>query len=436
VCTLDSESGTNHCVPAAAEGDLCTQDIDCGPGLGCAESTCMPLRADLCVSSESAPSSVYPARLPSVPQGVSGFRPTTLSAPRIVLVSFPGDARADTLEPFVAALGASSYWQSATSEYGVGALEVLPPIRLKQKPPADVKDADIHAWLDDKLANDARFPSNDGSTVYALLYPRNVRVSYPISETEDMHSCVDFGGYHSSFSGADGTVTPYAVIPDCYYANVTTAVAHELVEAATDPYVGQGTLGSIGYYTVDASHYGWAVVAGGGELADLCDWQPLSSYRDPELMATVERSWSNAAMAGFHQPCVPARSTAAYFNSVPRLDNPVVLHDPTGSRRPRGVSIAVGDSRTIPVDLLSDAPTEGPWRVSAYDLDQWHSRGHTDPMLRFAFDKQSGVNGDVLQMTITVLKQDPTYLAEPFVIVSRRGHEVNTWVGVVGQPSP
>jgi len=176
------------------------------------------------------------------------------------------------------------------------------------------------------------------------------------------------------------------------------------------------------------------MTAGGGELADLCDWQPWGAYRDAELGAAVARSWSNAAMARFHQPCVPARSASAYFNSVPRLDNSVALRDAVGSRHTRGVSIRVGESRTVLVDLLSDAPTDGPWRVSAYDLDQFRSHGHTEPTLRFAFDRQSGVNGDVLEMTITVLKQDPNYLAEPFVLVSRRGHDTNVWLGVVGQP--
>jgi hypothetical protein len=37
-------------------------------------------------------------------------------------------------------------------------------------------------------------------------------------------------------------------------------------------------------------------------------------------------------------------------------------------------------------------------------------------------------------MTITVLKQDSDYHAEPFVLVSRRGRDTNLWVGLVGQP--
>jgi len=181
----------------------------------------------------------------------------------------------------------------------------------------------------------------------------------------------------------------------------------------------------------------WSLAGGGGsELADLCAWQPLASYADPETGATVQRSWSNDAMAAFHQPCVPARPAEAYFNSVPHLDNVLSVKDAGGLRRTRGITIALGESRTVPVDLLSDAPMSGPWRVSAYDFRQWQSRGHdrAEPTLRFSFDQQTGVNGDTLQLTITALKQDPNYQAEPFVLVSRRGRETNLWLGVVGQP--
>jgi hypothetical protein len=80
---------------------------------------------------------------------------------------------------------------------------------------------------------------------------------------------------------------------------------------------------------------------------------------------------------------------------------------------------------------------DGPWRVSAYDLKEWsHEFDYTakaEPTLRFSFDQQSGVNGDTLQMTITVSKQDSDFQAEPFVLVSRRGRDTNLWVGVVGQ---
>ena len=98
----------------------------------------------------------------------------------------------------------------------------------------------------------------------------------------------------------------------------------------------------------------------------------------------------------------------------------------------KGILIPLGSKRTIQVDLLSDGPVDGPWRVTAYDLGAW--RG-LDPQLKFSFDEQLGVNGDHLQLTISALQQDLYYGAEPFFLrFSRRGRTAHLWFGVVGQP--
>jgi hypothetical protein len=276
--------------------------------------------------------------------------------------------------------------------------------------------------------------------LYVVAYPRGVTVSFPGTVNGTGESCRDFGGYHDAFVDAAGTPTPYAVIPDCFYADPGAAISHEAVEAATDPFGGLLTSLALtrGYAFVDVPHVAWAFPAeGGAELADLCEWQPLTSFRDPEVGGIVQRSWSNAAIAGFHQPCVPARAGSVYFNAVPHFDDLVTVQSLGASVRTHGIVIPLGKSVTVPVDLLSDGPTGGAWRVSAYDLKEWnHEFDYTakaEPTLRFSFDQQSGVNGDTLQMTITVLKQDSDFQAEPFVLVSRRGRDTNLWVGVVGQ---
>jgi hypothetical protein len=440
-CLPDAASGTNHCVPAAPEGDPCSYQIECGVGLGCYESTCTRLRADACAAPGTSANPQYPALLPSVPQAKASTTSMLLTTPKVVLITFAGDSRADTLEAYVQALGTSAYWHSTTSEYGVGAFNALSPIRVAEVPPTTIADADVTTWLADKLTSDARFPASDGLTLYVVVYPSNVAVTLPGPSSEVGRSCFDFGGYHNSFTGPGGTLTPYAVIPDCHFGDTEGAISHEVVEAATDPFPNSVTLAvvdGLGYATIDPAHLAWALPsAGGAELADLCEWQPLVSFQDPEVGGTVQRTWSNAAMAGFHQPCVPARS-AVYFNSVPHFDDVVSVLNNGMLTRTRGISIPVGQSKTVPVDLLSDGPTDGPWRVSAYDLKEWtHAFDYTagvEPTLRFDFDRQSGVNGDTLQMTVTVLKQDADYRAEPFVLVSRRARDTNVWVGVVGQP--
>ncbi|HEY3666893.1 MAG TPA: EB domain-containing protein [Polyangiaceae bacterium] len=438
-----------QCMPAAAEGDPCLRSGDCGVGLRCYESTCARAHASLCTAPDTTPDATYPATLPNVPQCVAASGATLLTKPKVVLVTFAADSRASALEAFVKALGSSSYWQSVTSEYGVGPLAALSPIHLTDKPASKLADADIRSWLNSELGKGSRLPANDGRTLYMLAYPGGVDITTPAptfdpsANTPLSHSCSDFGGYHDSFLAADGTPTPYAVIPDCGFAPETeTAMAHEAVEATTDPFLNlavKGLAGVQGYARTDVPHFAWALPsAGSAELADMCEWQPLASYFDSELGGTVQRSWSNQAMAGFHQPCVPARSSAAYFNGVPRADDLVTVQIAGGRMRTRGIALALGQSRTVPVDLLSDAPTDGPWRVSAYELRVWAHQvpggAPVEPTLGFSFDQQSGVNGDTLQLTITALNQDPNYQAEPFVLVSRRGRDTNVWPAVVAQP--
>jgi hypothetical protein len=438
----------SHCMPAAAEGDPCLRSGDCGVGLRCYESTCRTVQASLCTAPDTTPNATYPATLPNVPQCVAEIGATLLTKPQLVLVTFNADPRASALEALVQALGSSSYWQSVTSEYGVGPLSALSPIHLTDKPASKLADADIRSWLRKELGEGSRLPPNDGRTLYMLAYPGGVEITTPAptfdpSTAALSHSCSDFGGYHDSFLAADGTPTPYAVIPNCGFAPETeTAIAHEAVEAVTDPFLNLaagGLAGVQGYARTDVPHFAWALPSGGSaELSDMCEWQPLASYFDSELGGTVQRSWSNQAMAGFHQPCVPARTSAAYFNSVPRADDLVTVQIAGGRLRTRGIALALGQSRTVPVDLLSDAPTDGPWRVSAYELRVWAHQvpggAPVEPTLGFSFDQQSGVNGDTLQLTITALSQDPNYQAEPFVLVSRRGRDTNVWPGVVAQP--
>jgi hypothetical protein len=442
LCLPDATTGVGTCVPGGAEGAACSYSIECGIGLGCYEGSCGRLQASRCVAPDTLANPTYPAQLPSVPQCVAPAFAQVLSKPKAVLISFDGDASADTLQSYLLALGPSDYWRAATSEYGVGELATLEPIRVAEMPAAEVSDADLQAWLLDKIAHDARFPKTDSQTVYVLRYPAGVTITTPEPDSTSGHSCRDFGGYHSSALAPDGTSAPYAVIPTCSFGDSEATLAHELIEATTDPFfnpaLGGANSGS-GYATLDARHLAWALPAvGGAELADLCEWQPFSNYQDPALGGTVQRSWSNAAMAAFHQPCVPAHSTAAYFNGVPHFDDLVTLHIFGQSLRTRGIAIPLGQSKTVPVDLLSDAPTDGPWRVTAYDLKEWTNAfdytAQAEPTLAFAFDRQSGVNGDTLQMTVTALQQDPDFQAEPFVVVSRRGRDSNVWLGLVGQP--
>jgi len=66
----------------------------------------------------------------------------------------------------------------------------------------------------------------------------------------------------------------------------------------------------------------------------------------------------------------------------------------------QGVKLSAGQSKTIELDLYSDAPT-APWTVSALDVTSAFFGGQT--ALSFSFDKNTGQNGDKLMLTIQSL---------------------------------
>ena len=114
----------------------------------------------------------------------------------------------------------------------------------------------------------------------------------------------------------------------------------------------------------------WEEGSFGGEVADMCQDNDDSNYLPPGSTYTVQRSWSNAAATAGTNPCVPVPATGPYFNSYPTLPDQVTLTAGSPSGGPittTGVNIPLGQSRTIDVVLHSEAPTSGPWTVTAYD---------------------------------------------------------------------
>ena len=59
-----------------------------------------------------------------------------MSAPKLVVVTLPGDPLADELEEFGAKLGSSRYFTATAAEYGVGAITQVRNVRLGEELPA------------------------------------------------------------------------------------------------------------------------------------------------------------------------------------------------------------------------------------------------------------------------------------------------------------
>jgi hypothetical protein len=188
-------------------------------------------------------------------------------------------------------------------------------------------------------------------------------------------------------------------------------VNHELDEAATDPYVNSNPA----YIGDDNDHLAWAV-ATGGEIGDMCEYNADSNYTPPGSTYMVQRTWSNKAAKAGQNPCVPVPPTGPYFNSLPVLTDMVQINA-TGSPQPTlGVTIPVGQTKTIDVQLVSDGATAGPWTVTAWDLNDYLGAGK--PFLKVSLDKSQGSNGDTLKLTITSLKADNQDVSAIFVLQS------------------
>jgi hypothetical protein len=429
-CIFSATLGHNECVSTQDAGVPCAFGSECAPGLSCLEQTCALATAAACTEpANDTPNTAYPAHLPDVPQVIARAMPAdVLGMPKVVSVTFPADAYADTYDQLLAGLGSTSWWPATTQEYGVGPLVALPPRHMPSPPPNPVADAQIRGWLAGNI-DAGTLPAPDGSTLYMLFIPDGTVVTKGSASSPET-SCKDFFGYHSQTVVA-GARTPYAVIPRCLLQPMTSTLTHELAEAVTDPFQLPDGGNRTGYDFIDSDHRVW-VAFGDTEVGDLCEDLPVPRFPSPELgQQVVQRTWSNRSMAAFHTPCVPALPGQPFFAAVPDTPDTVSITLNSSAVPTRGISIGVGATRTVPVSMLSDGPVDGPWHVSAYDHGTWKGSA---PLLRFSFDRQYGLNGDVLLLTITVLAQDSTLLSEPFVLVSHRGRVTHYWFSIVGNP--
>jgi hypothetical protein len=370
---------------------------------------------------------------PAQPQVVSRGG-TVLQAPKVQLIAYTEDANLGDVEAMLTELSKTSTWAEQTSEYGAGPLTILPTIQIPGTPPATLDDStDMSPFEQTLIANttggDPLWGAADPTTIYLFVLPYGTNIH------ANGNCCTDYYGYHYEAPVSSTTSISYAIACTCnstpgtvfsrltQLENVTTTVDHELVEAATDPF----PYSSPAWSLEDVNDIVWTF-ATGGELADMCEFNADSNYTPPGSTYMVQRSWSDAAAKAGTNPCVPVPTPTPFFSAIPVLPTRVSL---AGGIVSKGVQIPVGGTGTVDVQLFSTAPTSGPWRVSAYDLNYY--LGST-PNTTVKLDKTSGSNGDVLHLTIHVLSQDTRLglAGEGFVLLSDQGGQENMSMGAVG----
>ena len=374
-------------------------------------------------ATDSAPGPFAPASHPVVPQ-VANLGGPVLAAPKVVPVSFPDDPLQPDIDAFAAAFTTTTYWGDVTREYGVGPVMALAPVHVTTAVGATIDDSAIQTWLASMVdGTHPEFPAPDGSTVYALYYPPGTTVTIAGYGA----SCTAFHGYHSQATVGSQQV-PYAVISRCAslpeipvtgIQYVSAVTSHELVEAMTDPFPDTNPA----FAETDDDHIVWSFL-GLAEVGDMCALVGNAFYTPTDFPYTVQRIFSNALAKAGHDPCFPDPKMAPYINAAPVLDDTVSFDVGGQSGTTKGVKIPIGQSKTVELDLFSDAPTS-PWTVSVIEPSGAGTLG-------LSLDETSGRNGDKLHLTITAKSVNASYGSSPFLIESTQGTTVNLWVGLVG----
>lgn len=380
-------------------------------------------------SDESGPTDAYPAAHPPLPKSMSKGG-AVVAHPKIVPVVFDADPLAHDIETFMGAWATTTYWQTVLADYGIDKPTVLPVAHVSETLASTLDDSDIQTWLAAHVdGTHDGFPVPDADTLYALFYPPGVTITYSGLGS----SCTAFHGYHGAASSPSGVNAVYSVISRCAsipedttltgIQYVSAVTSHEVIEGLTDP----GVLDKPAFALVDDAHVAWELYPG-GEVGDLCALVGNAFYKPTDFPYAVQRIWSNTAAASGHDPCIVQQPGQVYFNSAPVLDDDVRVVDNFGKTvTTKGVKLAIGESKTIEVDLFSDAPTDA-WTVSA--VEPFSSTTHH---LQLNWDKTTGQNGDKLHLTITALSKDPQFGGEFFMILSKLGKQRTFWSVFVGQ---
>jgi hypothetical protein len=381
---------------------------------------------------DAAPeASAKPIPPPSFPQAVSLGGPV-IAKPRVQPIFFTGDSLQDQVTAFLGKLATSSYWPDVATEYGVSAIASAPPIVIDEQPPANLTDAQIQAWLAQKLADGV--PGGIGApqpeTLYALFYPTTTTIDLGGGAL----SCQYFDGYHNELT-AGGKQVSYAVMSRCSWGggrslldSLTVATVHEIFEWTTDPF----PMTAPAYARTDDEHWVWGT-AFIGELSDLCTYvDAYGEYKPTDVGFLVQRQWSNALSKSGHMPCAP-RKTSRYFVTYP--EQPDTVQAPyTGARTllTKGVSMTRGESRAIELYFYADSDPDKAWDVSVYGYDEFNSRGMgggtTAKDFTYELEGTNGKVGDRLKLTISATK---TARADIFYVVARSGQEYHLWPGLV-----
>ena len=378
-----------------------------------------------------------------VPQVKNNGGPV-LASPQIVTITYTGDSHRPVYEEFGDLIGASTYWQATTAEYGVGPATsgTTNHVELAQTAPVSLSDQDIQTFVAAQAGSTSSgWPAPNGNIVYVLYLPGTTNLTIGGSPACGGPGTGYTGGYHAAVE-IDGASIAYAVVTNCtsQSATLTTilqAASHELVEAVTDPQI----LTNPAYLGFGDAYLAWDIMQGfQDEVGDACEFYPESetkiSFNNSATVFPVQRMWTNNGAAAGGALCVPASpGSTPYYNVNPQNLQTVTVGSPAldfNYQTPNtpiqtlGYNIPVGKSLTFQVKYYSSGTTSGPWTLFGAEgiPSEISGAAPTSGHLTVSIDKTSGNDGDIANVTVSVLSADtPNY--ELLTLASNLGSETH-----------
>jgi len=223
---------------------------------------------------------------------------TVLSAMQLVTLTYEGYAAASDVIAFGDALVASDWYRTTGAEYGVSPATHRQPVEVGPLPATLGRDQ-IAARITDLIARGVvPAPSAIGNQLLYLLY-------VPHADAVALGDLAGVGGYHDMLT-LDGVRFPIAVVIDdgTALAATTTQAAHQVIDAATNPYLPP----SAGYYADPPEKDPWRLLR--REVADLCEGEDAVV----EGRFAFPRVYSNTAAVASMTPCTPVRPGDVYYD--------------------------------------------------------------------------------------------------------------------------
>lgn len=216
---------------------------------------------------------------------------TVLSSMQLVTITYAGFDAAPDVVAFGDALVGSSWYRATGAEY-----RVSPATHLQQfvlgPPPATLDRDQIAQQIMDLITSGAVVAPGavDNQLLYLLYVPHSVTLGGDL---------VGVRGYHEMRTLDSGVRFPIAVVLDDGgdLAAITTQAAHQVINAATDPYLPPHA----GYYADPPMTDPWRLLR--GEVADLCQGEDAVI----EGGFTFPRVYSNTAAVISMTPCTPVQ---------------------------------------------------------------------------------------------------------------------------------